>query len=299
MADDASNLFGLDVDGDDSLNGFIPNSASRSNSSSAPVDVTSNPPDDIDLSGDDLSRSFFSSATNWNFDGSPSYDTYDPVSTAPTTQPSYVAASWPPFAFDPNQSSVLNGIATANVDPISVFGGPPPSSSPPKPRSSRGPRLTATNVPRTMTTTLTPAVQEQLRNIAMPPHLQYNSPKSASSPDSATGEGKSGTRSSSDGSDPSRAKKRKMAAELDNDEDEDEEDCEGGPVKKTSHNMIEKRYRNNLNDKIAALRDSVPSLRIMSKSARGEDTTGDREELHGLTPAHKLNKATVCITSLR
>ncbi|CRK20314.1 hypothetical protein BN1708_012823 [Verticillium longisporum] len=42
-----------------------------------------------------------------------------------------------------------------------------------------------------------------------------------------------------------------------------------------------------------ALRDSVPSLRIMSKSARGEDTTEDREELHGLTPAHKLNKATV------
>ncbi|KAF3761309.1 hypothetical protein M406DRAFT_357688, partial [Cryphonectria parasitica EP155] len=57
--------------------------------------------------------------------------------------------------------------------------------------------------------------------------------------------------------------------------------------------MIEKRYRTNLNDKIAALRDSVPSLRVLSKSARGEDTTEDREELHGLTPAHKLNKATV------
>lgn len=57
--------------------------------------------------------------------------------------------------------------------------------------------------------------------------------------------------------------------------------------------MIEKRYRTNLNDKIAALRDSVPSLRIMTKSARGEDTADDREELQGLTPAHKLNKATV------
>jgi hypothetical protein len=42
------------------------------------------------------------------------------------------------------------------------------------------------------------------------------------------------------------------------------------------------------------LRDSVPSLRIMTKSARGEDTADDREELQGLTPAHKLNKATVC-----
>jgi hypothetical protein len=31
----------------------------------------------------------------------------------------------------------------------------------------------------------------------------------------------------------------------------------GGPPKKTAHNMIEKRYRTNLNDKIAALRDST------------------------------------------
>jgi hypothetical protein len=31
----------------------------------------------------------------------------------------------------------------------------------------------------------------------------------------------------------------------------------GGPPKKTAHNMIEKRYRTNLNDKIAALRDSA------------------------------------------
>lgn len=81
-----------------------------------------------------------------------------------------------------------------------------------------------------------------------------------------------------------------MSDDLDDDDDVDDEDK---PVKKTAHNMIEKRYRTNINDKIAALRDSVPSLRIMSKSARGEDTTEDREELHGLTPAHKLNKATV------
>ncbi|KAJ8128678.1 hypothetical protein O1611_g4954 [Lasiodiplodia mahajangana] len=88
----------------------------------------------------------------------------------------------------------------------------------------------------------------------------------------------------------SNTRKRKSSA--DEDEDDDDDDSHQ-PVKKTAHNMIEKRYRTNLNDKIAALRDSVPSLRIMSKSARGEDTTEDREELHGLTPAHKLNKATV------
>jgi hypothetical protein len=67
--------------------------------------------------------------------------------------------------------------------------------------------------------------------------------------------------------------------------------------KKSSHNMIEKRYRNNLNDKIAELRDSVPSLRVMSKSLAGggdgDDDEGDdddAEDLQGLTPAHKLNK---------
>jgi hypothetical protein len=68
----------------------------------------------------------------------------------------------------------------------------------------------------------------------------------------------------------------------------------GAPIKKTAHNMIEKRYRTNLNDKIAALRDSVPSLRVMSRAtANGEEEEDDGEDLGGLTPAHKLNKATV------
>jgi len=55
-------------------------------------------------------------------------------------------------------------------------------------------------------------------------------------------------------------KKRKSV-----EEDDEEDDLEsapsgkkgkGQPPKKTAHNMIEKRYRTNLNDKIAALRDS-------------------------------------------
>jgi len=70
----------------------------------------------------------------------------------------------------------------------------------------------------------------------------------------------------------------------------EEPDANGeGPVKKTSHNVIEKRYRNNLNDKILELRDSVPSLRAMSRP-NGSD---ESEDLGGLTPAHKLNKSTV------
>ena len=87
-----------------------------------------------------------------------------------------------------------------------------------------------------------------------------------------------------------------------------------GP-KNTAHNMIEKRYRNNLNDKIAALRDAVPALRVMvhrlesSSGQRGGSEEGDDidcagnegmeggggapEDLGGLAPAHKLNKATI------
>lgn len=55
---------------------------------------------------------------------------------------------------------------------------------------------------------------------------------------------------------------------------------------KTSHNMIEKRYRTNINDKIFALRDCVPALRCVVSGNKNED-------LEGLTPASKLNKATV------
>ena len=58
--------------------------------------------------------------------------------------------------------------------------------------------------------------------------------------------------------------------------------------RKTAHNMIEKRYRTNLNQKIAALRDAVPSLRATTKNSKGEDVL--QEDLQGLAPAHKLNK---------
>jgi hypothetical protein len=73
-----------------------------------------------------------------------------------------------------------------------------------------------------------------------------------------------GTRASSSSShsspEPARsARKRKSLSEADDDDQELEpvgKKGKGQPVKKTAHNMIEKRYRTNLNDKIAALRDS-------------------------------------------
>ena len=61
--------------------------------------------------------------------------------------------------------------------------------------------------------------------------------------------------------------------------------------------MIEKRYRTNLNDKIAALRDSVPALRVMVHRLETQGADGleedPEEDLGGLAPAHKLNKATI------
>ncbi|KAL1876147.1 Clr6 histone deacetylase associated PHD protein-2 Cph2 [Paecilomyces lecythidis] len=63
------------------------------------------------------------------------------------------------------------------------------------------------------------------------------------------------------------------------------------PSKKRSHNVIEKRYRANLNEKIAELRDSVPSLRVLSKQSNG--STPEDDDAEGVTPANKLNKASI------
>lgn len=50
----------------------------------------------------------------------------------------------------------------------------------------------------------------------------------------------------------------------------------------TAHNLVEKKYRSNLNDKMLALRDSIPSLKTAAESAFCE---GGRQE-----PSRKLNK---------
>jgi hypothetical protein len=97
-----------------------------------------------------------------------------------------------------------------------------------------------------------------------------------------------GTSSSPESSSQRNSKKRKSSTE--NDEGQTRE---GKPVKKTAHNVIEKKYRNNLNDKIVALRDSVPSLRIKAQPIQGTGKKVQQADLDGLTPAHKLNKGTV------
>lgn len=61
-----------------------------------------------------------------------------------------------------------------------------------------------------------------------------------------------------------------------------------GKRPKVSHNMIEKKYRTNINTKIYELRDAVPTLKIASGKANVL-----LSDLEGLAPAAKLNKASV------
>ncbi|KAK6845783.1 helix-loop-helix DNA-binding domain-containing protein [Apiospora arundinis] len=219
---------------------------------------------------------------SWAFDDSQPFDTYDAANFYPE--------SWKPSGQQPVADPSLLPQPSTESDPTTSSTGAGMSNgllATATPSNVAQPHHTTT-LPTVSYNTLTEAQREKLSKIAMPPHLQYHSsPKSEPSPESASSTRKSPFMSSPEGQSQS-SRKRKSSA----DDDEDDDDLEH-PMKKSAHNAIEKRYRTNLNDKIAALRDSVPSLRIMSKSARGEDTTEDREELHGLTPAHKLNKATV------
>ncbi|ORX60440.1 hypothetical protein DM01DRAFT_1332593 [Hesseltinella vesiculosa] len=80
---------------------------------------------------------------------------------------------------------------------------------------------------------------------------------------------------------------------------------EGPKQKKTAHNAIERRYRNNINDRITELKNVVPALLHAklknnqggSKRSRAEDDDDDGEDdeefLDGVAVATKLNKATI------
>lgn len=100
-----------------------------------------------------------------------------------------------------------------------------------------------------------------------------------------------------------RSKKRKSSPLTEDDDDESDTPETPTPPparpapKKTAHNMIEKRYRTNLNDKIAELKQSVPSLRATEKNLTGKGNNRKLadmiEDLDGLIPPNKLNK--VCL----
>ncbi|KAJ2956923.1 hypothetical protein NQZ79_g7285 [Umbelopsis isabellina] len=73
------------------------------------------------------------------------------------------------------------------------------------------------------------------------------------------------------------------------------------PEKKVAHNAIERRYRNNINDRIAELKSVVPALvhaKVKTGSKRNnneedDDDEDDNEILDGVAVATKLNKATI------
>jgi hypothetical protein len=119
---------------------------------------------------------------------------------------------------------------------------------------------------------LSPQQEARLRDIAMPPSRTRAVHQYPGSP-------------SSDDMGMENLRKRKSSVDEDDDDDTPLPQSSSNkhpPVKKTAHN---------LNDKIAALRDSVPSLRVMSrKNSNGEEI---HEDLQGLTPAHKLNKVSM------
>jgi hypothetical protein len=283
MADqDPSAMFGLDGSNLEASTSFLDDAGvvggpDRDAKTGSPVPIAN--------SGD--SETFY--PPGWAFHDSPQCESFEDVTTSAAPGTIFQTASWDLPPQQPQPMLDLNNPDLSNVSPTSLYADAPASyQAEPDASISNAPALSQEAL-----STLTPAQQQRLRNIAMPPHLQYHSPRSEPSPTSPAGSNKTnGAASSPENASISTKAARKRKSSADAEEDDDEDD-EHQPVKKTAHNMIEKRYRTNLNDKIAALRDSVPSLRIMSKSARGEDTTEDREELHGLTPAHKLNKATV------
>lgn len=86
------------------------------------------------------------------------------------------------------------------------------------------------------------------------------------------------------------------------------------PRAKSSHNVIEQRYRNKINDKFTILQDTVPSLRLAKRRLKGSTTSNgkqeheeelvdvenisENEDLEGLEPARKLNKGTILTKSI-
>ncbi|KAI8342940.1 helix-loop-helix DNA-binding domain-containing protein [Chlamydoabsidia padenii] len=86
--------------------------------------------------------------------------------------------------------------------------------------------------------------------------------------------------------------------DIDDDEDDDEDDTTHPltkPFKKDAHNAIERRYRNNINDKIRELQQVVPALcRTHHQHSEEDDDMDDiMEEEDGVPVAKKLNKATI------
>ncbi|PWN45429.1 hypothetical protein IE81DRAFT_320189 [Ceraceosorus guamensis] len=86
--------------------------------------------------------------------------------------------------------------------------------------------------------------------------------------------------------------------------DDDSHDLSNGSSEKSqrkvAHNAIERRYRNNINDRIAALRHAVPALhdpKPLPGGRRGKKARLQNDLVDGVPRATKLNKATILGTA--
>ena len=90
----------------------------------------------------------------------------------------------------------------------------------------------------------------------------------------------------------SKSKKRKSLSDNEQETDKSKDIKKPKPLTEPrSHNIVERRYRTNINQKIAALRDSIPRLRDAKELEHQPLPVGD-------SPVQKLNKATVLSTAV-
>ena len=133
--------------------------------------------------------------------------------------------------------------------------------------------------PKSINSVLTSAQCEKLCVISVPRHLQHQRNYNA--------ERSSTQESCSISSNNSRRRKQKIS-DIDAN-NKDSENSRHPLAKNTAHTRIEKQYRTNLNDKIAVLRNCVPSLWSL-KTRRSEYAVRHRDNLQDMTPQRRLSK---------
>jgi hypothetical protein len=170
-------------------------------------------------------------------------------SNIPTTAPMFTQSHGVPFTF--GQSADMPPAFDFNGNALSS----PLSDELQQPAAYFSPQQWQQQQQLANNTLFSPSQYDQA-GFAAPP-LSASTPSLHHSPASLNN-GRASSSSSHSSPEPvtSGSRKRKSLAESEELDDEAPSSKKGGPPKKTAHNMIEKRYRNNLNDKIAALRDS-------------------------------------------
>ncbi|OXB43025.1 hypothetical protein B1J92_H08107g [Nakaseomyces glabratus] len=64
--------------------------------------------------------------------------------------------------------------------------------------------------------------------------------------------------------------------------------------KRALHSIVEKKYRTNINERLAELKNTVPTIRYTYKKLCNIPLTeADHRQLNGMEPARKLNKASI------